>query len=87
MMKSAMRIRGGSLAGSLHGRDDACRRRVDLRLQRSGGRRRDEPRANAFHGCREFTETLRLQGCRDFSSRPRELDRVVYDHGPPGAAH
>ena len=62
-------------------------RRVDLRLERGGRRRRDEPRSDALDGCGKLAETLRLQRRHDLGSRPRELDRVVHDHGPAGAPH
>src|SRR3954463_16265121 len=78
MVKSAMHIRTGGLEGALHGRGDSRRRRVELGLQRSGRRRRDESRRNAFDGCRELAEAFSLQRCHYLGSWACELDRIVH---------
>src|SRR5262245_20754536 len=85
MTKSAMRIRG--LERAPDGRDNPRRRRVELRLERMGSGGRDEPRADALDGLGEYTEAVRLQRRHDFGARPCELDRVMDDDGPAGAAH
>src|ERR1700742_4456087 len=84
MTNSAMRIRG--LVRALDGGDNPRRRRVDLGFERRGGGGRDEPCPDALDGRGEFTEALRLQRRHYFGSRPCELDRVMYDDGPAGAA-
>src|SRR3954465_7503052 len=75
----------GPFERSLHGGDDAFRRRVDLCLEHRGGGRRNEPGPHALDGRGKIAETLRLQRRHDFGSWTGELDRVMYDHRPAGA--
>src|SRR5690348_3331286 len=85
MTKSATGAR--RIEGPRGGLNDSRCRRIQLRLERRGCRRGDEPCADAFDGRDQLTEAFGLQGGDDLRAGAGELDRVVHNHRPAGAPY